>query len=109
MQEIVRACQSGEIPMDVACVISSTPAAGGIEKAHRLGIPDKNIIVIDPNEFRGDDKKVDSEGFGLKILKELRERGVTVVTQNGWLPLTPEVIIDKYPKTLFNQHSWTCS
>lgn len=104
MQEIVKACQSGEIPMDVACVISSTSTAGGIEKAHRLGIPDKDIIVIDPNEFKGNDKKIDQEGFGRRILKELKDRGVTVVTQNGWMPLTPELIIDAYPEMLFNQH-----
>lgn len=104
MQEITRACQSGEVPMDVACVISSDPNAGGIEKAHRLGVPDEDIIVIDPNKFRGDDKKVDMEGFGSIILKELKGRGVTVVTQNGWMPLTPEAVIDQYPETMFNQH-----
>ncbi len=104
MQEIIKACQSGEIPMDVACVISSTPTAGGIEKARRLRIPDKDVVVIDPDDFRGDDKKVDPEGFGLKILKELKKRGVTVVTQNGWMPLTPEHIIDEYSDTMFNQH-----
>lgn len=104
MQEIVRACQAGEIPMDVVCVISSTPTAGGIDKARKLGIPDKDIVVVDPNNFRGEDKKVDQEEFGLQILKELRERGVTVVTQNGWLPLTPEHVIDEYPETIFNQH-----
>jgi phosphoribosylglycinamide formyltransferase-1 len=104
MQEIIRSCQSGEIPMDVACVISSSPTAGGIEKARRLGIPDRDIVVVDPSEFRGDDKKLDPEGFGLRILKELRERGATVVTQNGWMPLTPEHVIDEFSDTMFNQH-----
>jgi len=104
MQEIIKACQSGEIPMDVVCIISSAATAGGIEKARRLGISDKDIIVVDPKEFRGDDKKIDQEGFGLRILKELKEHGVTVVTQNGWMPLTPEHIIDEYPDTMFNQH-----
>lgn len=104
MQQIIRACQSGEIPIDVACVISSSPTAGGIEKAKRLGIQDKDIIIVDPNDFKGDDKTVDPEGFGLRILKELRMRGVTVVTQNGWMPLTPEHVIDEYHDTMFNQH-----
>lgn len=104
MQEIVRACQSGEIPMDVACVIASTKTAGGIEKAHRLGIPDQDIVVIDPDDFRGDDKKVDKEGFGLRLLQELRKHNATIVTQNGWLPLTPEHVINEYPETMFNQH-----
>lgn len=104
MQEIVKACQSGKIPMDIACVISSNPTAGGIEKARRLGIPDKDIIIVDQNDFRGSDKKVDPESFGLKILKELRDRGVTIVTQNGWMPLTPPHVIDEYKNTIFNQH-----
>ena len=103
-QEIIRACQSGEIPMDVALVISSNTTAGGIEKARRLGIPDHDIVVVNPNDFRGGDGKVDQEGFGLQILKNVKGRGVTVVTQNGWLPLTPRVVIDQYPETMFNQH-----
>lgn len=104
MQEIVKACQSGEIKMDIACIIASVPTAGGIEKARRLGIPGKDIIVVDPTNFRGADKKVDQEGFGLAILKELETRGVTIVIQNGWMPLTPENVIDEYPDTIFNQH-----
>lgn len=104
MQEIARTCQSGKIPMDIACVISSTPFAGGIEEAMLLGIPNKDVIVINPEDFRGADKKVDQEEFGSAILKELRERRVTVVTQNGWLPLTPEVVVDEYVGAIFNQH-----
>jgi len=104
MQEIIKACQSGEISMDIACIISSNPLAGGIEKAKKLNIPEKDLIIIDPNKFRGTDKKIDQEGFGNAILKETRARGVTVITQNGWLPLTPERVIDEYSQTIFNQH-----
>src|SRR3990167_1020776 len=104
MQEIVRACQAGKIPMDIACVLSSSPAAGGIEKARALGIPERDIVIVDPDNFRGEDKKVDHEGFGTAILTELRQRGVTVVTQNGWMPRTPEHVIDEYRETMFNQH-----
>lgn len=104
MQEIIKACKSGGVPMDIACVVSSSPDAGGIEKAKALKIPDRDILVINPNDFRGGDGKVDQEGFGNKILKELRDRGVTVVTQNGWLPKTPEHVIDEYSDTIFNQH-----
>ncbi|MBI2613646.1 MAG: phosphoribosylglycinamide formyltransferase [Candidatus Levybacteria bacterium] len=104
MQAIIEACQSGEVPMDIACVISSSPTAGGIEKAKRLGIPDKDIVVIDPNKFKGRDKKMDQDAFGFAILQTLRKRGVTVVTQNGWLPLTPQSVIDEYSDAIFNQH-----
>lgn len=104
MQEIIKACQSGEVPIDIACVIVSTPAAGGIEKADRLGIPRERIILINPDNFRGDNGKVDEEGFGKMLLRALRKHGATVVTQNGWLPLTPEVVVNEYPETMFNQH-----
>lgn len=101
MQEIVKACQSGEITMDVSCVISSNPNANGIEKARNLGI---DIVVIDPGKFRGGDGKVDQDSFGSAILRELKLRGTTVVTQNGWLPLTPKSVIEEYSNTIFNQH-----
>lgn len=102
MQAVVEACQSGGVPMEVVCVVSSNSSAGGIEKARKLSIP---VVVVDPNNFRGDDGKIDQEGFGQAILRELRKRGTTVVTQNGWLPLTPEIIIDEFPGMIFNQHS----
>ena len=104
MQEIIRACQSGEAPMEVACVVSSNSSAGGIEKARKLGIPDEDIVVVDPNNFRGGDGRIDQDGFGQAILRELRKRGTTVVTQNGWLPKTPPQVIGQYKDTIFNQH-----
>ena len=104
MQAVIKACQSGKIFMDVACVISSSATAGGIKKAKDLGINSENIVVIDPNNFKNADKKIDQKTFGLKLIKELRLRGVTVVTQNGWLPLTSKFIIDEYRGKIFNQH-----
>lgn len=104
MQEIIKACLSGEVPMDIACVISSSASVGGIEKARILGVEDKNIIVIDPAHYTSGDKKVDLDAFGLQLTRELQQRGATVVTQNGWLPFTPERVIEAYPDTIFNQH-----
>jgi phosphoribosylglycinamide formyltransferase-1 len=103
-KEIIMACQSGEIQMDIACVVSSSPTAGGIEKAKKLGIPDDDIVVIDPNNFRGADGKIDQYGFGQKILKALKIRGVTIVSQNGWMPKTPDNVIDAYWDSIYNQH-----
>jgi phosphoribosylglycinamide formyltransferase 1 len=100
MQEIIRASQSGDIPgLEVACVIASRPDAGGIDKARRLGIPERDIIVIDSRAFRAD-----RAAFGERIISVLADRGVTVVTQNGWLPLTPESVIRAYEGNIFNQH-----
>lgn len=104
MKAIGEEILSGRLPMEISCVISSNPQAGGIEKARKLGIPDKDIVVIDPNNFRGGDGRIDQEGFGRAILRELLERGATVVNQNGWLPKTPPPVIDQYKDAIFNQH-----
>lgn len=104
MEQIVKACQSGEVPMEVACVISSTPDAGGIEKARKLGIPDRDIVVVNPREFRTKDGKLDQDKFGGKLSQVLNEHKATVVTQNGWLPKTPAEVVYQYPGKIFNQH-----
>lgn len=103
MEAIIKAIQSGEVPMEIACIIASTPSAGGIEKAKKLGIPAEDILVINPEDFRVDGK-VDQEKFGDAILKELKKRKVDLVMQNGWMPLTPKNVIEKFRGAIFNQH-----
>ncbi|KKS64375.1 MAG: Phosphoribosylglycinamide formyltransferase [Candidatus Daviesbacteria bacterium GW2011_GWA1_42_6] len=93
--EIIKAVKSGEIPdMEIACVISSKDNAGGLEKAKNLGVPETDIVTIDPHQVQ----------FSEKLLEELRKRGVTVVTQNGWMPKTPENVIKAFKDKIFNQH-----
>lgn len=103
MEAIGKACLSGEIPFDFACVISSDPKAGGIARAKNLGISTEDILVINPEDFR-EEGKINREKFGQAILKELKKRKVDVVLQNGWMPLTPENVIGAYPGKIFNQH-----
>ncbi len=103
MEAIIKAVQSGEVPMEVACVIASTPIAGGLEKAKNLGIAKEDILVINPDDFRVDGK-VDQEKFGQAIMTELKKRKVDVVMQNGWYPWTPDVVTDVYSGVIFNQH-----
>jgi phosphoribosylglycinamide formyltransferase-1 len=69
-----------------------------------LGISSQDILIINPNDYRGEDNKVDQNIFGQKIIDELKRREVTVVTQNGWLPLTPEIVIQEFEGNIFNQH-----
>jgi phosphoribosylglycinamide formyltransferase-1 len=105
MAEIIKACHSHEIPdTQVVCVISSKADAGGIAKAKNLSIPFQDIIVINPQDFKNNQNKVDQVAFGNAILQELKTREVSLVTQNGWLPLTPENVIEAFPGRIFNQH-----
>lgn len=99
--ELAKAEISGELKVDPAVLIASESGIGAIEKAHRLRIP---VEIVNPNDFRGDDKKIDQDGFGEAILRVLRRHRATLVTQNGWMPLTPENVIEAYEGHIFNQH-----
>lgn len=105
MAEIIKAVQTGTIPnMEMACIIASTREAGGIQKALDLQIPEQKIIVVDPDDFPGETTKVDREKFGRRLIDVLQEHNATVVTQNGWLPQTPENVVAAYDQRFFNQH-----
>lgn len=105
MEQIVRASQNGHIPsLAIACIVASTPEAGGIARARTLGIPAKDIVVVNPRDFRTSEHTIDRTAFGECLLSVLRDHGATVVTQNGWLPLTPRSVIQAYRGKIFNQH-----
>ncbi len=104
MAEIIKATQIGEVDLDIACVIASNSKAKGLEIACQLGINPERLKIISPLEFKEADGKVDRKAFGEALLQPLKCFDATVVTQNGWLPLTPEHIIDEYEDAMFNQH-----
>jgi len=76
-------------------VIASRPDSEGIKKAKKLKIP---VVVINPKDFKTREK------FGKEILKNLKKYKINFVTQNGWLPLTPKNVIQKYKNHIYNQH-----
>jgi folate-dependent phosphoribosylglycinamide formyltransferase PurN len=98
MEKIIMSCQQEEFPVDIACVVSSKSAAGGVERAKQCGIPEEDILVIDPRTFPS------PEAFGAALLQTFSEREVTLITQNGWLVRTPDAVIDAYRDRIFNQH-----
>jgi len=102
MQEIARAIERGDVQgMKMAGVIASRPDAGGIAKARALNVP---IDIVDPRTYRNQGK-IDREAFGRRLLDVLENRfGATVVTQNGWIPLTPSSVTAAYEGRMFNQH-----
>lgn len=97
MEEIAKAARSGEIPdLELACVVASRADAGAVARARALGIPEKDIVVVS--------RRTHGEAFARVLLETLGERGVTVVTQNGWMVKTPEEVIAAYEGRIFNQH-----
>ncbi len=104
MQHIGLAAEAGKIHnLEFAGVIASDTieASKGIARALQLGVP---VIISNPENFRGDDGEIDQYGFGQDLLKKIGLFGATVVTQNGWLPWTPDNVIEAYEDSIFNQH-----
>jgi len=101
MSEMARAILRGEVKMEIACVIASTPEAGGLAKAQTLGIP---VEVVNPKDYAGADGIVDLYAFGVANLAVLKKYGATIVTQNGYLARTSDVVIDAFRDSIFNQH-----
>lgn len=96
-QAIIEASRDGKLKglVNPSVVIASRKGAGGIEKALERGIP---VEVIDRTNFSS------QEAFGEKILSVLVAHSIDVISQNGWLPLTPKNVLEAFPQKIINQH-----
>jgi folate-dependent phosphoribosylglycinamide formyltransferase PurN len=83
---ILTACQKGTlIGIQPVVIISNRPEAQGLLKAKSFNIP---IAVVNPKQ----------------LLEILRSYKADIVSQNGWLPLTPPDVIAAYKGKIINQH-----
>lgn len=99
MREIIRASNDGRLPMvKSVLVIASRPDAGGIAKALEEGMCSGDVMVINPHEFP------DEEAFGRRIIVACAQRGVNFIGQYGWMPHTPDNVINRFRGQMTNQH-----
>lgn len=105
MEQMVIASQTGKVEgVEFGGVIASTPEAGGIEKARKLGIP---VMVVNPQRYKNGDGTTDQNGYANALIWAADKFGATVFTQNGHLPLTPPKFIETMKRRGqggFNQH-----
>lgn len=95
-EAVIKAVRSSRLKgVEITGVISSNPTAKGIEKAKKLKVP---VIVINPKKY------VSQTTFGKKLLKVFDTWNIDLISQNGWLPLTPKNVIDRYQDKIINQH-----
>jgi phosphoribosylglycinamide formyltransferase-1 len=96
MQRIIQACQSGELKsVCPAVVIASKEKIGGIAKAQALDVP---IEVIQRGFFGCEASYADV------LLRECKKYAVDLIGQYGWLPKTPQNLIEAYSGRMINQH-----
>jgi phosphoribosylglycinamide formyltransferase-1 len=96
-QAIIESSQNGVLKNLVTpvVVIASKSGIGGIEKVKQSGIP---IEIVDKNVYD------DYTAFGDKLLTVLHHYNADFISQNGWLPLTPNNVIERYKERIINQH-----
>src|SRR5262245_54738528 len=91
---IVAACRDGRLPgVEPACVIASSAEAPGLARLTAAGIPQSDILVVDPKNFAGSGA---AAKFGEAIMQACRGRDVDFVGQYGWMCLTPRNVIETY-------------
>lgn len=94
--EIIKACKSGRLNRVLPIgVIASREDAGVIAKAQAEGLA---TVVINRRDSDS------PEEFGDKILTMCRAWRVDFIGQYGWMPMTPENVIEAYRGMMVNQH-----
>lgn len=104
-EHIVNQIKGGNISgLEVACFVACHENVPAIQRARKAGVREEDIVVADPQKFKDESGQVNMDKFGEELLFELKKRGVSVVSQNGWLHITPDVVVDAFHNSIFNQH-----
>ncbi len=95
MRAIVAACASGQVPAEVAVVVSNRSDAAGIEWARQEGLDTAVLSHKDYESRREHD---------LSVVDRLREAGVEWVCLAGYMRLLSPAFIASYPGRILNIH-----
>jgi len=95
MKSIVAACEAGEVPAEVAIVISNRADAPGIAWAAEHGL---ETAVLSHRDF------ADREAHDRAVVERLRGAGVEWVCLAGYMRLLSAVFVDAFPNRILNIH-----
>lgn len=95
MKSIVAACEAGEVPAEVAVVVSNRAEAPGIAWAAKHGL---KTAVMSHKEYP------DREAHDRAIVGRLREAGVDWVCLAGYMRLLSAEFVDAFPGRILNIH-----
>lgn len=96
LQSIIDSTKTGILKgvAEVTVVISSNPAAFGLQRAKKENI--KNFVF--------DYKKMQSKDCDREILKILKDSGIDLICMAGYLRKLPDIIVNEYKKKILNIH-----
>ncbi len=80
LENLARVVEQGELDARIALVLASTPRAGALERAARLGIP---AVVIDP------ERKLAPEEYSRDAFAAVESTGAQVAVLAGFLRFLP--------------------
>jgi len=95
MMSIVAACDAGEVPAQVALVVSNIADAPGLEWARDHGL---TTAALSHKEFST------REAHDQAVVERLQEAGVEWVCLAGYMRLLSRVFIDAYANRILNIH-----
>lgn len=95
LQAFIDACDRGELPAQIALVISNNPQAAGLQRAERAGITTKCINHRD---------YASREAFDEALVDALREHRVELVILAGFMRILTPVLIEPYLGRMLNIH-----
>lgn len=95
MIALANACQSEDHPAEIAVVVSNRADAGGLEAAQQRGI---STAVIDHKSF------ANRSDFEDRLDEVLREHGVEIVCNAGFMRLLTDHFVQKWLNRQLNIH-----
>ncbi len=95
LQAILDACEAGDLPAEVVCVVSDREDAYALVRAGCAGLP---AMFIDRKAYRDEDE------FNHEILDVLQGCGVDYVVMAGYMRLLGKEVLDAFPMHVLNIH-----
>ena len=95
LQAIIDNIESGNLPCEIAVVISDKPDAFGLKRAGKHCIA---TVVIEPKGFQN------REAFDAELVRILKDHNVGLVVLAGFMRVVTKVLINAFPMKTMNIH-----
>jgi formyltetrahydrofolate-dependent phosphoribosylglycinamide formyltransferase len=99
LQALIDNAASGDLPVEIAAVVSNQPDAFGLTRAERAGIPTEILSLDEVIADGGDRVAFDVELAGLVAAFE-----PDLIVLAGWMLILGESFLDRFPNGVINLH-----